>query len=191
MSTSLARFFLGCFVPLLLAAGGEPPPPEQTLGQAPAFSLKDQWRTAHQIDFPNDKALIIGFADRHSAYDVEGWHTALSGRYGERVYMRGVAALDDCPFLWRPWVRPILRREVAEQSVLLDWRNEVAARYDFEPRKVNVHVISCDGRRLVQVNGRATEERLAVVFDVLDKLVAPEADEKTDETEAAEAGAMD
>lgn len=153
-------------------AGKEPDLPEQkTPDKAPAFTLKDQWRSKHRVDFPNAKPLVIGFADRYSAYDVEKWYKAVEERYGNRIFMRGVAALDDLPFFWRPWVRPLLRREVDYESILLDWSNEVAEKYDFVPRAVNVHVVARDGTRLVQVNGKATKANLARVFEALDKIV--------------------
>ena len=88
----------------------------------------------------------------------------------DAVVIDGVAALKDIHLLLKPFVKWFFRRYV-KKSVLMDWGDQVAGRYGFVHRVVNVYVIAPDGRIVQRLTGKATDAKLNTVYKTVEDLL--------------------
>ncbi len=139
----------------------------------PGFVLKDQHRSTYCFQPSSTRVRLVGIGDRHSAQWAEGWYRPIAARYGEQVEVLAIGALKTLPFLWRPWLRWLLRREV-EVPVLLDWKDEVVPLFDFRPRELCIYVIDYEGKVVLRLFGKASEEKLAQLYALTDTLLKKE-----------------
>ncbi len=165
------------------AGEADTPSPEADATVTPAmaepFELKDQFRDKHNLLFPAEKVVLLGFGDHHCGGDADAWYRPARERYGDKVQFYGIAALKELPLLWRPLVRLFLRRQ-SKDPVLLDWKNKVAKSYGFRPREMNLFVIDREGEVVLRLFGKATEEKRAAADKVIEALLAKTGGETPD-----------
>lgn len=134
--------------------------------RAPDFTLKDQWRKPHVFRWPSETVYVVGIGDRYSGHLAEHWYREGKKRFGDRVRMIAIAALEDLPFLWKPWLGLVLRRHV-EEPVHLDWKNEVVTGFDYQPRELNLYVVAPDGGVVLRLFGRVNDKKLDRLAEAL------------------------
>ena len=128
---------------------------------AETFTLEDQFQHAHEVAFGGDRAtaaVVVVFADRACADDVEPWARALASGVGARVV--GVAAVGVVPALFRGAVRGFLH---GRPSVLLDWGNQVSDRFGYEGSECLVVVVDRGGVVRARVRGALSDARYTEV----------------------------
>ena len=137
---------------------------------AAPVSLHDQYGKERDLSFPREKVSILLIADRKGSDGLEPWIESICERYEEGVDIEGVALLKGVPRLLRGLVRRLFRRGVPH-PVMLDWTNESADLYDFDPNKPNLFVIARDGRIHLRINGASDEENRIRCFAGIDELL--------------------
>lgn len=137
--------------------------------RAASFSLKDQNGKTLNVSFPRGKPSIILFGDRKGAEQLEGWIRPIYNRYGNRVEIQGVADLTGVPWLARPVVTAIIRRNTG-YSVMLDWGGAVSKRYGSRKQQANVFVIDREGNVVGKQFGAANGDKLSQIYGRLDAL---------------------
>jgi len=127
---------------------------------AEPFTLDDQFQQPHEVAFGAGQAVVIVFADRSCAAEVEPWARALMGRLGPRARVVGVAAVGAVPALFQGAVRGFLQ---GSPSVLLDWGNRVSDRVGYEGGGCLVVAVDPGGVVRARVAGPLTSAGLAEV----------------------------
>lgn len=140
-----------------------------------AFTLDDQFRETTIYEAPKDVPHIVFIADRHSGYDTVKWYLRFEKEFGDSLDYYGIGALDDIPRIFRPVVRPFLRRQV-DKPILLDWDNSVSESLRYEAGMPNVLLVAADGTVLARVVGTMDD----AAYDACSELLAPHM-EKVDE----------
>lgn len=136
------------------------------LQQAPEFTLEDQYRESHTIEYPTDKASIFVLADKEGSKQVEAWIRAVYDKFHDRVNIRGIALLKGVPSALRPTVRYLFKKQV-DYPVLLDWEGKVTESFAFKPGLACVFVVNADGSITLAEYGRAEEKRGERVLSAL------------------------
>jgi hypothetical protein len=134
--------------------------------RAPEFTLKDQWRKPHVFRWPAETVYVVGIGDRYSGHLAEHWYREGKKRFGDRVPMIAIAALEDLPVLWKPWLGLVLRRHV-EDPVHLDWKNEVVTGFDYRPRELNLYVVAPEGEVILRLFGKVNDKKLDRLAEAL------------------------
>ena len=184
-------FSLLLFVAVLGVAGGlwadeETPALESEIAvplsdlRAPDFTLKDQWRKPHVFRWPAETVYVVGIGDRYSGHLAETWYKQGKERFADRVRMIAIAALEDLPVLWKPWLGLVLRRHV-EDPVHLDWKNEVVTGFDYRPRELNIYVVAPDGEVMLRLFGKVNDKKLDRLAEALAPYLPEGEDEPTTE----------
>ena len=132
--------------------------PSPAVGDAAEpFALDDQFQQRHDVTFGDGQAVVLVFADRSCADEVEPWARALSSRLGGRARVLGVAAVGAVPALFQGAVRGFLQ---GAPSVLLDWGNRVSDRLGYEGGGCLVVAVDARGLVRARVAGPFTDARL-------------------------------
>jgi hypothetical protein len=134
--------------------------------RAPDFTLKDQWRKPHVFHWPSETVYVVGIGDRYSGHLAEHWYREGKKRFGDHVQMIAIAALEDLPVLWKPWLGLVLRRQV-DEPVHLDWKNEVVTGFDYRPRELNLYVVAPDGEVILRLFGKVNDKKLDRLAEAL------------------------
>lgn len=133
---------------------------------APQFSLEDQFRESHTIEFPADKASVFVLADREGSKHVEAWVRTLYDKFQNRVDIRGIALLKGVPSALRPTIRYLFKKQV-NYPVMLDWEGTVTESFAFKPGLACVFVVNMDGSIVLAEYGPAEGERSERVLSSL------------------------
>lgn len=126
--------------------------------QAPEFTLEDQFRKSHTIEYPADKASIFVLADREGSKQVEAWIRAVYDKFQDRVNIRGIALLKGVPSALRPTIRYLFKKQV-DYPVMLDWEGTVTESFAFKPGLACVFVVNIDGSIVLAEYGPAEGKR--------------------------------
>jgi len=136
------------------------------------FVLRDQFRKETDYQLPQQGVHVVFFADRHSGYDTVAWYLKLEKTFGDQLDYYGIGALDGVPGVFRPMVRPFLRRQV-DKPILLDWGNEVCQAWGWVAETPNIFLVHPDGAIEVQITGKisdtAFEECVTILEGMLEK----------------------
>jgi hypothetical protein len=143
--------------------------------EAVPFELPDQFKQVHSLDFPQDRPVLLGIGDRHGAHQVLRWYHPIHKAYGEQLRYVAVGALHTLPQFLAPVIRHFLRKDV-DKPIFLDWDGAIVQAYEYEKKISNLFVIDRDGKILLRIDGPRTEDGLAQVKTVLDKLLEPKAE---------------
>lgn len=150
---------LFAFLPILLLLGAT----AANAQKAENFTLKDQFNSEIGVAFPSDKAVILVFGDREGSEQVEGWVRPIYNKFGDRVYIFGIAELSAVPSVAKPVVRRIIKNK-SKTSVMLDWSGDVSDAYGCEKGKANVFVIKKNGDIVAIKRGAATNAALEELY---------------------------
>ena len=150
--------------PLVVAAG------LSRADVAAAVSLHDQYGEERDLSFPREHVSVLLIADRKGSGGLEPWIASICERYEEGIDIEGVALLKGVPRPLRGLIRKLFRSGVPH-PVMLDWTNESADLYDFDPNKPNLFVITRDGRIHLRINGASDEDNKARCFAGIDELL--------------------
>lgn len=131
--------------------------------EAADFTLEDQFGRKTTVKFPASKAVILVFGDREGSSQVEGWVRPLYSRFGDRVFIFGIAELSAVPWVARPIVRGIIKNK-SENSIMLDWSGKIAKSYGCEKGKANVFLINRDGSIKAIKRGAANSRELQSLY---------------------------
>lgn len=160
-----------------------------------AFTLEDQFRETTEYDPPKGRPHIVFIADRHSGYDTVKWYLRFEKEFGDRIDYYGIGALDEIPRIFRPMVRPFLRRQV-DKPILLDWDNRVSEALQYEAGTPNVLLVAADGSVLARVLGKMDDTAYETCCSVLAPLIEEETEvpplarrDNVDDGQAAELSA--
>lgn len=127
---------------------------------AAPFTLDDQFQAAHAVAFDAGSPVVIVFADRGCADDVEPWARTLAGRLGGVARVLGVAAVGGVPALFQGAVRGFLQDK---PSVLLDWGNRVSDAFGYDGGACLVVAVDAGGTVRARVPGAFSEAGYAEV----------------------------
>ncbi len=142
---------------------------------AAGFTLEDQFGKPHTYEFPKEKVSVLLFADREGSEQIEGWVRPLYAKYRDTIDVDGVALLKGVPELMRGTIRFLFRKQV-DRPIMMDWSGEATEQYDCHAKEANVFVVDSLGRIVFATYGKATEERISQVEDVVDRLLQGEVD---------------
>jgi hypothetical protein len=131
--------------------------------EAAGFTLEDQFGNKTTVKFPASKSVILVFGDREGSEQVEGWVRPLYNRFGDRVFIFGIAELSAVPWVARPIVRGIIKSK-SDNSIMLDWSGKTAKSYGCEKGKANVFVINRDGVIKAVKRGAANSRELQSLY---------------------------
>lgn len=109
-------------------------------------------------------------AESTTAPDMETPDRDLIALAKDGLSIEGVAAINDIPIFWKPWVKWFFRR-FAKKTVMLDWDDSVSQRFGFVPRCMNVFVVAPDGAIVLKLKGKASPDQFEVLFDTVDRLL--------------------
>lgn len=140
--------------------------------QAPAFTLKDQYQTAHHYRFPRPKTSVLIFADYAGSSQLENWIRPLYEHYRDTIAIDGVADLSSVPKLLRGMVRAAFRDRLA-RPVMLDWSGAVSTDYHYQQGGAHLFVIDPHGRILLSVVGAISDAKRQRVQDAIDRQLHP------------------
>ncbi len=133
------------------------------------FGLKDQSDKYVEVNFPSDRPVVLIFGDRKGAGQIEGWSKPIYSRYGEQVYLFGIASLGGVPKYARGLVRRLIKRQT-NYPVLLDWGGKVAARFGYEKDKALLVVIDRQGSVITKKTGAATQSVLDSIYRDIERV---------------------
>lgn len=139
---------------------------DSALQQAPEFTLEDQFRKSHTIEYPTDKASIFVLADKQGSKQVEAWIRAVYDKFQDRVNIRGIALLKGVPSALQPTIRYLFKKQV-DYPVMLDWEGKVTESFAFKPGIACVFVVNADGSIVLAEYGPAEERRSERVLSAL------------------------
>lgn len=135
--------------------------------KAANFTLEDQFGNKTSVQFPASKVVVLVFGDREGSEQVEGWVRPLYNKFGNRIFIFGIAELSAVPWVARPIVRGIIKSK-SENSIMLDWSGKIARSYGCEKKKANVFVINRDGVVKVEKRGAATPGELRNLYAAIE-----------------------
>lgn len=160
-------FLLGCG---LSGTASTNAPAVVATNLCPAFSLRDQFDTAHDFKFPRTKPAVLAVADKKGSDDIESWAQPLAERFGERIDIPGLADVSAVPRLLRGTVQSRFKKAIAH-PVMLDWDGKVAGGFHYTKGQANVYLIAADGRVLHHLVGRASADKLAELGSRIEALL--------------------
>ncbi len=137
---------------------------------APQFELSDQFGTNHSFRFPRDKITVVTVCGRKGSDEVAPWTTALGQRFGETIFLQGVADVGGVPGFMRGVVRAMFRKQI-KYPVLLDWSGAQAAEFQYDRQSVTVYVVDREGVIVHRAGGPATPEALGWVMKAVEDLL--------------------
>lgn len=147
------------------------PIPPAAGDSAQPFTLDDQYQQPHEVAFGGGAAVVLVFADRTCANDVEPWARALSTGLGGRARVVGVAAIGTVPSLFHGAVRGFLQ---GKPGVLLDWGNQVSHAFGYEGAECLVVAVDARGAVRARMGGALSDARYAEIAAVISGDVLPE-----------------
>ncbi|MBK9139718.1 MAG: hypothetical protein IPM17_13290 [Verrucomicrobia bacterium] len=137
---------------------------------APQFELSDQFGTNHSFHFPRDKITVVTVCGRKGSDEVAPWTTALGQRFGETIFLQGVADVGGVPGFMRGVIRAMFRKEI-KYPVLLDWSGAHSAAFQYDRPSVTVYVVDRQGWIVHRAGGPATPEALGRVIKAVEDLL--------------------
>ncbi len=161
----MKKSILIIFVVLLSAAAGA----ESALinAKAPAFSLLDQ--NDHEINLRQleGKVVVLIASDKDGLKQNPAWRKALTERYGERIFIQGVADLRKVPF----FLKASFKREFQKEphSIILDWKGEIFKSYGLAENFANIILIDKKGYVRYLHSGSAEQGAVNALFREIDR----------------------
>lgn len=137
---------------------------------AHAFTLSDQFGQEKRIAYPQTRPSVLIFADRAGSEQVEGWVRPLHKRYGEQVFICGVAELSAVPAALRGVIGSMFKHRV-KYPVLLDWTGAVSRGHQYQGGKASLLLIDDDGAIRYRLDGPASAERVAALEQRIDGMM--------------------
>lgn len=148
------------------AADAAAPPPVA----APQFELSDQFGRNHSFRFPRDKITVVTVSGRNGSDEVAPWTTAVGQRFGEAIFLQGIADVGGVPGFMRGVIRAMFRKEI-KYPVLLDWSGAHSAAFQYDRQSVTVYVVDREGVIVHRAGGPATPEALGGVIRAVEDLM--------------------
>ena len=144
--------------------------PTADTNACPAFTLRDQFDTAHEFKFPSAKPIVLAVADKKGSDEIEAWAHPLAVRFGDRITIPGLADVSAVPRPLRGYVQSRFKKAITH-PVMLDWEGDIASRFKYTKGQANVYLIAPDGRILHRVSGKASEDKLKRLSDEIEALL--------------------
>jgi len=141
----------------------------QTLikAKAPDFSLSDQ--RDHQVALRQleGKVIVLIASDKEGTKQNPAWRKAITDRYGERVFMQGVADLRKVPFFLKGSFKRDFQKDQA--SIILDWNGEIFKAYGLAENVSNIVLIDKKGSVQYLHSGSAEPGAVDDLFREIDR----------------------
>jgi peroxiredoxin len=143
------------------------------------FTLKDQYDTEFRLlQFRGENVLLLGF-DKDNISQGETWLDPFLDRYTDSLQILPIANGSGLPFFARLFLKERIKAELRNDrdksnssSILLDWDGKVSRQYGMAAKQLTLVLIGRSGRiRLVQPLRQMTEEKIQVVFDLIDQQI--------------------
>jgi len=142
------------------------------------FTLKDQYLKTHEFKFPREKPTLLTVADKKGSEDVVGWAHPMAEKFGDKILVDGLADVSSVPSPLRSLVQSKFKKTI-QYPVMLDWEGAPSRSFNYTKGKVNVYLLSRDGRILHQVIGKADAEQLKTLEARIERELSPSTGEKT------------
>jgi len=159
------RYIIIMVMAFFLPAAAE----SQTLikAKAPDFSLLDQ--RDHQVALRQleGKVVVLVASDKDGTKQNPAWRKAITERYGERVFIQGVADLRKVPFFLKGSFKRDFQKDPA--SIILDWNGEIFKAYGLAENVSNIVLIDKKGQVQYLHSGSAEKSAVDDLFREIDR----------------------
>ncbi len=146
---------------------------EASVVRIESFQLTDQFGTAHHVDFPRSRPLLLLVGDRKGSDEIDPWIEPLKKRWSGVSDILGIADVDGIPRFFRSRVTEAIRKS-RTKPLLLDFEGRVTRHLPCEKRTANLFAIDREGRVMAHVSGPYSAGTNGVAkLEVLERALAP------------------
>ena len=142
--------------------------------KAAEFTLKDQFGNELTLKFPRKKIVILAFADRDGAEQLESWIRPIAEKYSiknsNQFDVQGIAELSSVPGIAKGIVRNLIKKK-SDRPIMLDWSGNVSKSYHYEKDKANLFLIDRQGNIIAKEVGAADATKLEKLYKEVDRLL--------------------
>jgi predicted transcriptional regulator len=111
--------------------------------KAPDFTLPDQ--RDHQVSLHQLEGKVIArvASDKEGMKENPAWRKTIADRYGERVFIQGIADVRKVPFFLKGSYKRDFQKN--PDSIILDWKGEIFNAYGLAEDVSNIVLIDKKG----------------------------------------------